>query len=380
MITINNYNKKILHIIIGLNKGGAETVLYDLLKNDINTSQKLNKHIVISLTNKGHFGKYLLECGVVLHCLNINKNIFNLFRLPSLIKKYNPDFIQTWMHHSNLIGSLFNFFNRNIKLIWTIHSLDLNKNFNKKSTLFIAKICSILSYVSPYKIIFVSEMSKSNHLNYGFNKKISMVIHNGVDIFKYKKNVNVRSTFRSLYNIDSNVFLIGKVARWDKYKDHENLFKALYLLKTKVINFKCILVGNGLDSNNIELNELIQKYSLTDFLILAGQQDDIPMIMNALDVHVLSSVGESMPISLLEAMSCGTICIATDVGSCREIISNFGILVTPQDPSSLFDSLIYIYNLNKNQLNQLSVDGIKHIEENFSIKLMSNQYNNIWSF
>jgi glycosyltransferase involved in cell wall biosynthesis len=101
--------------------------------------------------------------------------------------------------------------------------------------------------------------------------------------------------------------------------------------------------------------------------------------MNAIDLHVLSSVGESMPISLLEAMACGTVCIATDVGACREIISDFGIIVPKQDYLALFNSLLEIYNMNYEQLQNRSNGGINHVESNFNINLMCMEYNKIWN-
>jgi glycosyltransferase involved in cell wall biosynthesis len=371
---------KILHIIIGLNKGGAEVVLYNLLKNENNISDQINnKHIVLSLTNLGHFGNNLKKDGIDVHCLHLDKNIFNLFFLSMLIKRINPDIIQSWMHHANLIGSLFVLFNQKYKLIWALHSLDLDKKFNKKSTILIGRLCSILSNFAPKAIIFVSEMSKINHLNYGFNSKKSIIIHNGIEINRFYKNKLLRNSFRNTHSIDLNTFLIGKVARWDKYKDHENLFKALAKLKLTIKNFKCILVGNGLDNSNIQLLNLIEKYNLNDFIILLGQQDDIPAVMNAIDLHVLSSVGESMPISLLEAMACGTVCIATDVGACREIISDFGIIVPKQDYLALFNSLLEIYNMNYEQLQNRSNGGINHVESNFNINLMCMEYNKIWN-
>ena len=95
---------KILHIISGLKSGGAEGVMYRLIDNDT-----INDHYVISLTDEGFYGQKLKKKKIYLKCLHIKKNIksiFIFFQLLYVIKKINPEIIQSWMYHADIFGGL----------------------------------------------------------------------------------------------------------------------------------------------------------------------------------------------------------------------------------------------------------------------------------
>jgi hypothetical protein len=88
--------KKIVHIITGLNDGGAEAVLYRLCKYDTT-----NTHVVISMMDQGKYGPLLCDCGIDVHCLGMPRRklkLKGLYRLRKHLKKERPDVIQTWMY------------------------------------------------------------------------------------------------------------------------------------------------------------------------------------------------------------------------------------------------------------------------------------------
>src|SRR5690554_3869677 len=98
---------KIIHIIIGLNVGGAEL----MLKRLVLASQEKGKfqHEVISLTDLGVIGCDLRKAGIPVHILNM-KSVLSLlktyFSLKKLLKQLKPDVVQTWMYHADFIGGL----------------------------------------------------------------------------------------------------------------------------------------------------------------------------------------------------------------------------------------------------------------------------------
>ena len=105
-MTKTQKKSEIVHIVTGLQDGGAEGVLYRLI-----SSTTEENHTVISLSSAGKYGSKLQALGVPIHTLNLNNklSIFSgIFKLISLLnqKNRNSTIIQTWMYHSDLIGGL----------------------------------------------------------------------------------------------------------------------------------------------------------------------------------------------------------------------------------------------------------------------------------
>jgi glycosyltransferase involved in cell wall biosynthesis len=133
--------------------------------------------------------------------------------------------------------------------------------------------------------------------------------------------------------------VIGMVGRYHPQKDHGNLIEAMRLLKQERYAFTCLLVGDSLTEGNIELNQLIRQAGIDEHVRLLGPRTDIVAIMNALDIHVLSSLGEAFPNVLAEAMACGTPCVTTDVGDAALIIGDTGWVVPVRNSRELADGL-----------------------------------------
>ena len=176
-------------------------------------------------------------------------------------------------------------------------------------------------------------------------------------------------------------FVLGMVARFDVQKDHRNLVRALGLLKRRGVQFTCLLVGVGMDEANAELHGWLDAAGVADSIKLLGPRGDVPAVMNVLDVHVLSSLGEAFPNVLAEAMACGTPCVATDVGDAAVIVADHGWVVAPQDSVALAEGLIQAHN-------NFTEDGAAwqarqaacraHIMANFELELMCQRYRQAW--
>ena len=101
-----------------------------------------------------------------------------------------------------------------------------------------------------------------------------------------------------------------------------------------------VLVGTNLDNNNHDLVSLLDKKDLNNHVHLLGRRDDIPTIMNGIDIFVLSSISEAFPNVLNEAMACATPCVTTDVGDAAIIVGNTGWVVPKKNPSALMESIL----------------------------------------
>ncbi len=372
---------KILHIITGLNDGGAEAILYRLCK--FNKSQS---HHVISLSGPGKYGEKLEKIGVNTHYLDLN-NVFEILFSPIklffLIKKIDPNIVQTWMYHADFMGGLIAKLSGIKKIFWGVHHTTLVKNESKKITIMIANINCFLSKFIPTNIIYCAQKSMEVHKEFGFDNKKGVVIRNGYDIKEFFPFVTEKDNANHAFNLPNTSFRIGHVGRDDPQKDHITLLNAFDILREKKLDFHATLVGTGLDNDNQRLLKIIREKNLSNHVSLLGRRDEIPKYMNLIDLFVLSSsFGEAFPNVLNEAMACGTPCIATDIGDSKYIVGNSGWIVPPKCPEVFADKIIYAANekkYNPSEWDKRKFSCRERIVNNFSIETMVEKYKKEWS-
>lgn len=368
---------KILHIITGLNDGGAEAVLFRLCK------KNPSLHQVVSLMDSGKYGSLLKEHHVSVHELRLdpnNPNPLKIIELYKLIKKINPSIVQTWMYHADLIGGIAAKAAGVPKIFWGIRHSNLSKGTIKPSTRAVMKSCALLSHIIPTKIISCSKSAVESHIAQGYKSNKFEVVQNGYDLINFRPlpSSNQRIKFSS-----EGSPVIAMVARFDIQKDHRNLINALSTLKNKHLDFHLVLVGKGIDHDNFELIQIINESSLVidKDITLYGQSSNIPLVMNSIDLHILSSLGEAFPNVLAEAMACGTPCVSTNVGDAKEIVSKYGWIVEPQNSILLaraIESALKELRENGQQWQNRKEAGVRHIRENFELNSMVNGFFRVW--
>lgn len=375
---MNNQRLEILHVITGLNEGGAEGVLYRLCSHD-----DKNHHTVVSMMNEGKYGSLLTKAGVNIYCLNMKQgriSLRGLIRLFRLIHQLKPDVVQTWMYHADLIGGIAAKLNGIKSICWGIRHSNITPGKIKRSTLFIARLCAKLSGFVPTKIISCSEQGLKTHQEIGYSKSKFEIIPNGYNLDLYSPNQQDRNDLRVEWGIPENLPLLGMVARFDIQKDHANLFAALEYIIDKNIDFRCVLIGTGMETHNPNVANLFSSEKFKNKIMLLGRRSDVPRVMNALDIHVLSSLGEAFPNVLAEAMACEVPCVSTDVGDAALIVGNTGWIVPPSSPVELGSAIEIALNEIKDGASwkQRKMSARKRITENFSIQKMVLSYQKTW--
>src|SRR5690625_4333588 len=372
---------KIIHIITGLQDGGAEGVLFRLCKHD-----HKNTHIVISLTDEGKYGPLLESAGIKVHTLGMRPgrlSLSGIVKLYKLLRNMQPAVVQTWMYHADLIGGLVAKFARISNVHWGVRHTTLETGLSKRRTIYVARLCALLSKWIPKKIICCAQKALIVHDQLGYAADKLIVINNGYELTQFTPSTEVKERSREKLNIDHGVPLIGLVGRFNPQKDHANFLEAVHLLKKKHANVKCILVGRCINNANKELTVKISKLDLQDTVYLLDQQSDIPELMNALDIHVLSSsFGEAFPNVLAEAMACGTPCVTTDVGDASLIVGSTGWVVPVRDSVALADAIVEALDEKEQQpenWRDRQQQCRDRIVENFSIEKMIQQYHKVWS-
>ena len=372
---------KVLHIITGLNNGGAEGVLFRLCKFDMN-----HQHIVISMMGEGKYGALLTDVGIEVHYLNMPQGSITssgLLQLFKLVRAHKPDVVQTWMYHADLIGGIVGKLAGVRSIYWNVRHTTLEPGKSKSSTILVAKLCAFLSGCIPKKIVYCAHESKRVHEDKGYVIGKAELIANGYDLTHFISDSEARASFRVEMSLDRDDILVGMIGRFDAQKDHMNLINALRLLKNNGIPFKLALIGSDIDSNNHTLTDNIAENGLSDVVSLMGARGDIASVMNGFDINVLSSsFGEGFPNVLAEAMACGTPCITTDVGDAALIVGDTGWVVPPNNPEALANAILEAIEEKQNQPHAWLArkkSSRNRIVENFSLEHMLRRYTSVWS-
>ncbi|MDA7604993.1 glycosyltransferase [Candidatus Pelagibacter sp.] len=367
---------KILHVITGLGNGGAESTLYKICKYDHG-----NEHIVISITRGGKYHSMLKKIGIKVYCINLKfYSILKFIYFIKLFRLIKPDILQTWLILGDLLGGVGGRLAGIKNIVWNIHHSKLVVGTTKLRNIFFISVLAKLSYLIPKYIVVVSKNGIKNCKNLGYCKKKLCFIPNGYELSVFNHNKNQELYLKKIMKIKKKIPLIGTVSRYDPIKDHINLLNALSFVKLKKIDFLCILIGHDVDNNNKVLVNEINRLQLNNHVKLLGSKNNIPQIMNSLDIHVLSSISEAFPNVIVEAMACKTPCIATDVGDCRYIIGKTGWVVPPKNSLKLAyvieKALSQIDSINWNRRRNLAR---LRIEENFDISKMLESFNKLWA-
>lgn len=369
----------IMHIITGLSRGGAEASLFKLVANDFNSS-----HVIVSFTGGGVYENKLRCKNIQLYSLNLNNMgtaFFEIKKLWHILKRTKPDIVQTWMYHADLIGGIVARLQGH-RVFWGVRHSDLSIEANKLSTLFVVRACALLSYIIPIKIIYCADQAANSHKAIGYAKNKARVIPNGYSFEHYAPSAEQGSAIRVELGLEKYTMpVLGMVGRFHPQKDHYNLISSLAKLKKIQIDFKCVLVGKAINHKNTELSQWIHQYGLCGHVILLDQREDVHSIMNALDLHVLSSIGEAFPNVLAEAMACGTPCVTTDVGDAASIVGDVGWVVPPSDSQALAGAILAAIQEKEHDPDAWQVRKLaarQRIIDHYSMERVVAAYNQVW--
>ena len=312
-----------MHVITGLDTGGAETQLAVLVE-----ARKAAgaEDMVVSLISGGAVRERLESAGVAVRDLGMRRgrpSLAGLLRLRSLIRRTKPRIVQSWMYHADLVaafGLRVSGRRRETPLIWGIRCSDMKLADYGRGLRRTVRLCARYSHV-PDLVVANSEAGLAAHRDLGYRPRQSQTIDNGIDTARYSPDAAARAAVRAELGIGANVPLVAHVARVDPMKDHETLLSAMRDLP----DVELLLIGLGTES----------LASRTGWHGL-GRRADVPRLLRACDLIVSSSAyGEGFSNALAEGMASGLPAIATDVGDAARIVGDTGRIVTPRDAKAL---------------------------------------------
>jgi glycosyltransferase involved in cell wall biosynthesis len=370
----------VTHIIAGLAPDGAERMLHRLVAG-MDSSRFENE--VISLTDLGPMTEKIEAAGIRVRALGMKRgsaNPYHLLRLAAWLRKLPPQqVIQTWMYHADLVGGIAAKLAGCAAVVWNIRHSELHPGIDKRHTILTAKACAKLSRWLPRRIICCSDASKTFHARLGYAANRMEVIPNGFDLELLKPESDQRAAIRRELGIEPATPLIGYVARKHAVKDHRTFFEAAGLLHRQFPAVEFLLCGEGLVANDPELNEWAQAAGVQDLCHVLGRRDDVPRILNTLDIAASTSTSEAFPNTLAEAMACGIPCAVTDVGDSRAIIGQTGSVTPVKDPGAMARSWADLLAMEPNARRHLGEAARRRIEQNYGLTNVIRRYEELYT-
>lgn len=365
---------RLLFVINGLNRGGAEIMLSRLVESEALRECEI---AVVSLLGPGDLSAAFEGRVAVLRHLDLKnplKIVGGVFGLVRLIVSFRPQIIHSWLYQADLLAGICSICLGKRQVVWSIRQTNLSLEHNSLATKTVILICALLSRFIPAKIVSNANAAVKTHVAQGYDASKIITIPNGVDTVANAPDASQRKAIRDELNIPATSPVVGMVARFDSQKNHRGFFEAAKSIRKKLPNVVFLLCGDGITPRNDDIMAMVSGAGLQDCTHLLGKRTDTTAVLNAIDLLLSPSHGEGWPNVVGEAMACGTPCVATDVGDTATIIGKVGCVVEAGDMQMIAQRALEILTLPEQELARLTVSARERIVEKFEMEAIAARY------
>lgn len=298
---------RILHVLGGLNRGGAETMVMNIYRS-IDHNKFQFDFIIHNNTEKDYRDEIEMLGGRIYVFPEFKGYNFIMYRNKwDRFLDEHPEYSIVHSHVRSYASIFFPIVKRHgLKTI--IHSHSTSNGFGIKSVIKkilqkpLAKQANYLfacSNMSGEWLFGKKAVKKSNYY----------LVKNSIDANKYRFNIGVRKKYREELGIENKI-VFGHVGRLTEPKNHSYLLKVFKEILERLPNAVLIIVGDGELKDKI--GEDIRKMKLQDYVYMLGTRNDIANILQSMDVFLFPSLWEGLPVTVLEAQAAGLPCIISD--------------------------------------------------------------------
>lgn len=362
-----------MHIVDSLGKGGLENGLVNVITR---LDPRRFEHVVSAIRALGPNEERLPKDRVRVMCLaGRGTSRFQIGTLRRAIHEVSPDIVHSrnWAAIEAVVaGQGF----RRPALVHSEHGIETDGAGKEP---FRRVVFRRLAYELADRVVAVSGQLRDFHAGRtGFDPKRIQVIHNGVDLGRFRPDPAARVRIRNEMRIAQDDFLIGCVGNLLPVKDHMTLLRALALPEASQLRWRLVIAGEG--SERAKLEEFVSANPiLREKVSLPGSSTRVPELLNALDLYVLPSVFEGIANSLLEAMATGLPVVASAAGGNPEVVGDgeSGVLFPAGDANKL---AVLVSELagNPERRAALASGALGRARERFSIDSMVRRYDELY--
>ncbi|HYD97131.1 MAG TPA: glycosyltransferase [Noviherbaspirillum sp.] len=316
---------RIAFVITGLSMGGAENQVITLADRLASLG---NVVIVISMT-----GEQLVHSqhkDVRVESLYMARDPISFLRAylraRALLRAFSPDVVHSHMVHANLFARLLRMTTPMGRLICTAH----NSNEGGAVRMLAYRLTDPLADISTN----VSDEAVQAFIRRGAVRSGRMItMYNGIDCARFRFSPEDRERLRGELGAGGDTQVLLAVGRFTEQKDYGNLLRAFARVCAACTDCVLWIVGTG--DARTSLESTARTLGVAGRVRFLGLRHDVPSLMSAADIYVLSSAWEGMPLVIGEAMACERVVVATDAGGIREWLGDAGFVVPVRDSEAL---------------------------------------------
>jgi len=371
----------LLYVITKLELGGAQKHVLDLVrgipKEKFNLSLfTANSGLLVDEAG-GIPGLRLYRSRFLNRNLNPLLDLFTFIELCIYIRKNKIDIVHTHSSKAGILGRIAARFSGAKIIVHTVHGWSFH-NYQNKIVYWFCVLAEKICASFTDRIVVVSNWDRDLGLKYSLARKEKYsLIRYALNYADFKVR-DRRLDFRKKLGLNDSDLAVTMVACFKPQKSPLDFIRLAKLVKDEVPNTKFILAGDGVLHSRI--SHLIKRLNLEREIILTGWSYDIPLILAASDIFVLTSLWEGLPISVLEAFASGLPVVVTDTGGIHEVISHgqTGYLARPKDVDTIkqFASKLLKDNRLREKIGLASFEYIT--KEDFSLNNMVANIKNIY--
>jgi glycosyltransferase involved in cell wall biosynthesis len=354
---------KVLHIIKSLGRGGAETLLPEMLKQ--HSKEGWEFHYIYFLPWKNQMVEALTQNGGRVTCLSAKNNIELIFKwkqVQAYIHLHKIDIVHCHLPWAGVLGRILYKKLKIVPVVYTEH--------NKQERYHIAtRVLNRLTFNWQSAAIGVSgDVVQSIKKNIGVTIPVYEVL-NGVNTEAFIRDKEAGVAIRQSLQIPSDALVVGTVAVFRFQKRLKEWLDVFAAATHGLDNVYGIIVGDG--PLKEEIMQHRKKLGLEAKVFMPGLETNVKPWMSAMDVFMMSSVFEGLPIALLESMSMACAICTTDAGGIKEVIhDNENGYIAGVDDLSLLQKKLNQLLTSKSEIARLGHNARSTVIQSFSMKKM----------
>lgn len=360
---------RVMNVIKGLGRGGAETLLPSALRSA--SRSEFDFSYAYLLPHKSDLAKELEALGSNVFCIDGSRSTqlpSTVLRLARLLKREAFDVVHAHLPIAGVVARTASVV-AGVPFIYTEHNL--LERYHP-----ITRWANKATWSLQDHVVAVSDEVKSSIRRRIRSRVPISVVRNGVDANAYSFDEGLCSSTRRLLEIPNDAPVVGLIAVFRAQKRLDRWLEAAALIKSTIPDTRFVLVGDGPLRPDVE--SAIARLGLSSAVHLVGLQSDVRPYLACMDVFMMSSDFEGLPVAMLEAMAMRLPIVATSVGGISEAVTNGrdGFL-TMQDSADLAGRAVALLR-DETLRRTMGENARSTIVERFSIRAMQRSLEDLY--